>query len=194
MLLISCAAPRTPPAQPPPTQPVAPAPNPVDECPRRTMGVTPEVVVVKSLAAAKAHLAAIAEAANEDLDQLAADHGKAFTVRVLRGTFHGSDSFLYDIGAVFIMDKNVVVAKRLAIEASVIPGPDGAPKPMQTKVEFLSPTIGHIQLDGGDTVTDHFIDLEHGKHLLALESSSPRTWTLDDPAIVSGDCREWWDD
>ena len=158
------------------------------------MGPTPEVVVVSSLTAAKRHLAAITPAANEDLKQLAVDHGKAFSVRVLRGTLHGSDSYLYDIGAVFITSKHVVVAKRLAIDLSVIPGPDGAPRPMQIKVEMLSPKIGHIQIVRGDEVTDHFIDLEHGKHLLAFASSSPRVWTLDEPAVVAGDCRDWWDD
>jgi hypothetical protein len=134
-------------------------------------------------------------AASEDLKALATEHGNAFGVRVMSGSLHGSDSTLYDIAAVFVVGKRVVIAKRVAIDISVIPGPDGPPPPLQTTVEILSPKIGHIQIARGDDVTDHFIDLERGVHRLALVSSSPRVWKLDgDSGPISGDCQEWWDD
>lgn len=200
MLIVACAAPRGPAPAPPPLRPTPVAPDasaatPVAECPARSLGPTPEVVVVQTLAAAQPHLAASTPAANENLMQLAAEHGAAFAVRVMRGAVHGSDSIIYDIAGLFITDKRVVIAKRVATDISVIPGPDGTPTPLQSTVEKLSPAIGHIQLVSGHDVVDHFIDLEHGVHLLALTSSSPRVWKLDgDSGPISGDCQYWWDD
>lgn len=165
-------------------------------CPFRSWGPTPEIVRRESLALAKPHLQPAVAAASEDIDGLAAAKAPAFFVPVMRGSIRGSDMTIYDVAGVFLLKNSVLVVKKVTLVMSGLPPPGHAPDPDRSRIEILSPRVGHIQIVHAGSVVDHFIDLERGVHLLALESPAPaRAWKLDgDAGAVSGDCQYPWDE
>jgi hypothetical protein len=151
-------------------------------------------VRVASLAAAKPHLTAVVPKASPDLDELPHERGSSFFVQVLRGSAHGSDTFVYDLAGVFVAADHVVVVKRVALRFSTIPRPGTKPQPDASKIEVLPPHVGHIQLVQEERTYDHFLDLETGKYLMGFESTKPLRWTIDaDYGPVAGDCPSYWD-